>query len=467
MYSIQQVQDELRPENIDVFLERIRKDPLFFVENVLGGALWEKEKEILNSVRDNAVTAVRSCHASGKSYTSARVVVWWLTAFPDSVVITTAPTFRQVKEILWREIHSAIKDKGVFPPEVVLDTQINISPAWFALGLSSDKSDQFQGFHSPHLLAVVDEASGVSNEIFEAVDGLVPERVLLLGNPLSNQGRFADSFKMPNVSKIHISAFDTPNVKEGVRRIAGLITMQDVDKIRTYYGEDSDVYRVRILGEFPKQDADSLISVDDVSKAMERDVPVLPYWEKKMGVDPARFGDDRTVIVVRQMEKVIRKEVFVSLDTMAITGHVLNIAKEERVLSQNINVDEIGIGAGIVDRLREQGWRVQGVNVGEKAKDDEHYANLRAELYDAGIKPWLKTGSIPKDDDFYELASIRYKFNSQGQMLLEKKEDMKKRGMKSPDVADALALTFSVSDTMFSMPEQSAPIEGYFPELGI
>ncbi len=455
------------PEEISEFQLKIREDPKWFVENVLGGQLWEKELEILDSVKNHRDTAVRSCHASGKTFTAARIANWWLCSYTDSVVITTAPTFRQVKEILWREIRSAVAGKHIYPENAVLDTQINLGENWFALGLSTDRSDQFQGFHSPHLLFIGDESSGIPEEIFQAVDGLAPEKTLLLGNPLHNQGTFADSFKRDGVSKIHISAFDTPNIKAGSRMIPGLITTEDVNTIKQKYGEDSDVYRVRVLGEFPLQDSDSLIGVDAVAKAMEREVSVLPQWEKKMGVDPARFGDDRTVILVRQMEKVIRKDVFVSLDTMAITGHVLNIAKEEFVKGENINVDEIGIGAGIVDRLREQGWRVNGVNVGTKAEDDEHYANLRAELYDAKVKPWLKTGSLPKDDDFYELANIRYKFNSTGKLILEKKEDMKKRGLPSPDVADALSLTFASSQEMFSMPQQSAPAEGYYPTLGL
>jgi hypothetical protein len=235
--------------------------------------------------------------------------------------------------------------------------------------------------------------------------------------------------------------------------------------MKSYYGEDSDVYRVRVLGEFPKADVDSLISVDEVYKAIQREVTVVPQWEKKMGVDVARFGDDRTAILVRQMEKVIRKEIFFGLDTMQITGHVLRIAKEEVVRPDNISVDVIGIGAGVVDRLREQGWHVEGVNVGEQAADHEHYANARAELY-VKVKEWLKTGSFPKDDDFYELANVKYKFNSKGQLQIESKDDMKKRGLASPDVADALMLTFA-SSGFFVMPGQSKPLEGYYPTLGL
>jgi len=436
-------------------------DPVFFVENVLGQELWDKEKEILESVRDFPETSVKSCHASGKTFTAAMIIHWWLCGESDSIAITTAPTFRQVKEILWREIRSVIQGKGIYPQDTVLDTQINLGPKWFALGLSTDRPDQFQGFHSKRLLVVGDEASGITQEIYEATDGLAATRYLWIGNPLKNEGRFADSFKNTKVHKITISAFDTPNVKEGKSVIPGLITSADVERMKSYYGEDSDVYRVRILGEFPLADVDSIIGVDEVSKAINRVVDVKSAWEKKMGVDVARFGDDRSVIIIRQMEKVIRKEIFSSLDTMQITGHVLRIANEERVLSRNINVDVIGIGAGVVDRLREQGWDVSGVNVGEQAQDVEHYLNLRAELYAGKLKEWIKTADLLNDDDFYELANIKYKFNSKGQLQIESKDDMKKRGLSSPDVADALMLTFA-NPTMFFIPQQSQPLKPYY-----
>ena len=322
--------------------EELKQDPIYYSKEILKTELWEKEKEILQALKDYKEVSVKSCHASGKTFTAAIAVHWWL-AKEDSIVITTAPTFRQVKEILWREIRSAVIGKGIYPEATILDTQINLRDKWFALGLSTDRPDQFQGFHSANLLVVVDEASGVTQEIYEAIDGLSPTKILLIGNPLKNEGRFADSFKNTLVHKITISAFDTPNVKEGRSVIPGLITSGDVERMKSYYGEDSDVYRVRILGEFPLADVDSLISVDDIAKAIQRQVDVKKQWEKKMGVDVARFGDDRSAIVIRQMEKVLRKEVFSSLDTMQITGNVLRIAKEEGIQAQNINIDVIYI----------------------------------------------------------------------------------------------------------------------------
>src|SRR3990167_9260049 len=444
------------------FQNKIRQDPVFFIEKVLGNPLWEKQKEILEAVRDNHEVAVRSCHASGKSYVAGRIVHWWLNAYTDSVVITTAPTFRQVKEVLWREIKGSVIGKHIYPEKAILDTSINISPQWFALGLSTDKPDQFQGFHSPHLMVLIDEASGIQPEIEEAIDGLTPEKIVRIGQPLSNLGRFADSFRMAGVKKMQISALDTPNVKEQRLVIPGLITQQDIENFKLRYGEDSDVYRVRVLGEFPKQDSDSLISVQDVSAAIQREVKVIPSFEKKMGVDVARFGNDRTAILVRQMEKILRKDIFAGMDTMAITGRVLAIMKEEGIRPENVYVDTIGVGGGVYDRLREQGYRVTSVAVSESPKDKENYANLRAELYAGNVKEWIKTADLPNDDDFYELANIKYKFNSKGQMLIESKDDMKKRGVDSPDVADALMLTFA-SRGMIEIPKQSQPLEGFYP----
>lgn len=435
------------------FQSRIRNDPEWFSTEILKRPLWEKEREIMLALRDHNEVSVRSCNASGKSYTAGSIVHWWLLGNEDAVVITTAPTGRQVKEVLWREIKSACAGKNLYPKDAVLDVKINVSEKWFALGLSTDTPDQFQGFHSPHLLAVVDEASGIEPTIFEAIDGLKPEKILFLGNPMRTSGRFADSFKDVGVRKIAISAFDTPNVQAGRVVIPGLVAQEDVERIERKYGKESDVYRVRVLGEFPRAESDVLISMDDVAKAIERTVDVNKGFEKKMGVDIARYGDDRSAVVIRQKENVTRKEILIAQDTVEMAGHVIRIAKEENVLPTNINIDIIGLGVGTFDALKHQGWHVNGVNVSVTPDDTEHYANKRAELY-GRVKEWIATGSLIQDEDWYELTNIKYKFTANGKMLMESKEDMKKRGLSSPDVADALMLTFDTST--FSYGEASS-----------
>jgi hypothetical protein len=164
------------------------------------------------------------------------------------------------------------------------------------------------------------------------------------------------------------------------------------------------------------------------------------------------------------MERVVRKDVIQGADLMSLAGQIIKIAKEEFVRPENINLDIIGMGAGVVDRLREQGWRVNGINVAMPAKDSEHYANLRAEIYNM-VKDWIKKAQLTKDDDWYELTNVKYKFTSKGQMIMEKKEDMKKRGIPSPDVADALTLTFANQFVMYTA-QATPPVLPFYPDLG-
>ena len=170
-------------QQITELRERIRNEPVWFIENILKHNLSDKQQEIVNSVRDHYETAVRSCHGSGKTFTAADIVHWWLLSYDDAVVVTTAPTDRQVKEILWRDIRNGAAGKGLYPKDAVLDKQINLGDKWYAIGFATDRQDMMQGFHSPHLLIIIDEASGVTDQIYEAIDGLQPTRLLLLGNP--------------------------------------------------------------------------------------------------------------------------------------------------------------------------------------------------------------------------------------------------------------------------------------------
>jgi hypothetical protein len=282
----------------------------------------------------------------------------------------------------------------------------------------------------------------VPEKIFEAIDGLKPTKLLLLGNPLRNSGRFFKVFSEANVKKIHISAFDTPNVKQQKVIIPGLITLGDVQKFKERYGEDSDVYRVRVLGEFPKAEADSLISIDEIDKAIKREVVPIADWERRLGVDVARYGDDRTVFTVRQMDKVILKQTMSRKGNMEVAGQAITIARDMFITGPNIFIDGIGLGSGVIDAMREQGWNVNDVNSALPAEDTQHYGNLRAE-HAFKLKEWLKTGQLPNDDEYYEMTNIKYKFNHKGQILLESKEDIKKRGLPSPDAFDSLALTFA------------------------
>ena len=430
--------------------EKLKNDPNYFVEAVLGDSLWEKQREILEAVRDNRTTVVRSCHGAGKSYIAARTALWFLYTNKDSIVATTAPTFRQVQEILWREINSALANSKIALEGDISRTSINIAPKHFAIGLSTDEPNKFQGLHSKRVLFIGDEAAGIPEEIFEAANGILTgqdDRMLLIGNPTSLAGTFYDAFHQPSTYKIHIDYKDTPNIKAQKTIIPGLLTQEWVDAMVEEWGIDNPVFQSRVLGQFPEQGSDTLIPLLEIEKAVTRELETGN--ETFIGVDVARYGTDKTVFVIRKGENIEKIEKYSLEDTMQTSGRV----KALLMLYNNAiaRVDEVGVGAGVVDSLKEQGVKVQGINVGESAVDSEHFVNKRAENY-WNLRTRFLEGRIAIPDDselISQLANLKYKYTSKGQIQIESKEDMKKRGMKSPDVADALMLAFSDRDKKF------------------
>ena len=428
----------------------IYDNPLYFFTDILGVELWEKQIEILNSVKNNRRTAVRSCNSAGKTWFIARLAMWFISAFPHSVVINTAPTHRQVENQFWRHLRHAHKTSLRSVGGKVLKTQWNVDEDWFALGFSTQDGEggmeAFQGWHSKFILVIIDEASGVNKRVFEAVEGALAGgsvvRLVLIGNPTRNTGDFADAFKDPLYNKIHIAASDIPNVKAGKEIVPGLATREWVAEMKSKYGVDSDVYRVRVEGEFPLRNSDTLISLDSIEKAMDAERELYGD-EEVIGLDPARYGDDPAAFVYRKGNFAKVLEVIDKCDTMSLAGKGKNYLKQ--FPNAVLRIDIVGLGVGVFDRLKEQSdvaARVQGVNSGASPTDKEGYFNLRAEAWD-DTKAWLRDAVLEKHEGFYELAGPKYKITSQGKIQMESKEDMKKRGVKSPNVGDALVLTKS------------------------
>ena len=196
-------------------LAAVRRDPVGFLRDVLAFEAWSKQREIAESVRDFKRTAVRSAHGVGKTSIAARTILWFLAAFPYSKVISTAPTFSQLREQLWREVAVAYRRAEGFFDGALTDTRLELAPDWFAIGLSTDRPERFAGHHAEHLLLVVDEASGVDEAIFEAAEGFLTSegaRVLLIGNPTAMSGTFHRAFHAERAlwNTIAVSAFDTP-----------------------------------------------------------------------------------------------------------------------------------------------------------------------------------------------------------------------------------------------------------------
>ncbi len=443
---------------------------------MLNASLWAKQQEIIEAVRDHAEVYVPSCHASGKSFTAAHVALWFLYSHPNSIVVTTAPTGRQVKKILWQEIRRAHGKAPVPLGGTLLKQELQIDEKWYAFGFSSDEPTNFSGLHADWVLFIVDEATGIPPESWEAIDGVLSNEhahLLAIGNPTDGASEFAVRCAKggPGVAVLPISAYDTPNFTElGIIEadIASgtweekvkaadslphkyLVAPSWVAKVYKKYGADSAMYLSRVKGKFPTTGKDTLIPLAWIDRAVERwrdhteklrDGSATASGEKVLGVDVARFGTDATVRTFREGFYVAWQRETNQEDTMQTAGRVaLDLAEKE---GMSVNIDVIGLGAGVYDRLKEQGKPVHAINVAEAASDPEMFANLRAEGY-WHLRNLFETDAImiPPDDDLAdEITQLKYKVvSSSGKIRIEEKEEMKKRLGRSPDRADSLMLS--------------------------
>lgn len=425
----------------------------------MGDYLWSKQREILESLVAHRYTAVHSCHDSGKSFNASRAVSWWLSVHPpgSAFAVTTAPTWPQVKAILWREIIKA-HNSGKLDGRITLDcewymgqTDRGLERELVAYGRKPADYDQaaFQGIHAQYVLVIIDEACGVPKTLFDAVDTLVTNeaaRVLAIGNPDDPATQFAEVCKPGSGwNVIHIPYSDTPNFtgEDVPTELADqLISRTWVEERKKRWGEESPLYVSKVLGEFPEISDDTLISPKLIREAQERELP--GRHKGRYGLDVARLGRDETC-VYRNRGGVIRLEgAWHKQDTMRTAGRAAKII-EETFGSVPMNVDVIGIGAGVYDRINELGYPVHPFNASEKARRPKKFKNRRAEAY-WSLREGFEEGLVdldPADDDLAaQLGAIKYFITSKGQIQIESKEDMAKRGMPSPDRADAVMMSF-------------------------
>ncbi len=199
-----------------------RDDPVWWIEDTFNEKLWHKQKEIVRAINTNPRVMVKSCHSAGKSYVAAKTGIWFLETHSHSIVLTTAPTFRQVKQVLWQEIRRAYR--GAQKPvklnilKNLLKVEAQIDDKWYAFGFSTDDPDAFNGIHAEHILVIFDEASGIPPEIWESAKGVLSSgnaHLLGIGNPTDPSSMFAMEFKEKSIAyPIRISAYDTPNMTE-------------------------------------------------------------------------------------------------------------------------------------------------------------------------------------------------------------------------------------------------------------
>jgi hypothetical protein len=423
------------------------EDPVGYVRDVLQAEPDTWQIEALNAVRDHKRVAGASGHGIGKTAFVAWIIHWFMATRPNPQVVVTANTKNQLDSKTWRELAKWNQKalNGHWFEVKATRMELKDSPeTWFASAIpwTEHNSESFAGTHEEHVLVVFDEASAIADVIWDVVEGAMTTpgaRWVALGNPTRNTGRFRECWGRFR-HRWHTMQVDSRKAK-----------MADQTQIAEWiadYGEDSDFVRVRVKGEFPKSSSAQLISSALVDAAVEYKAVGYEKLPLILGVDVARFGDDQSVICARRGRKVYPLSKFRELDTMQVAGHV---AAAIRTLKPAlVNIDIGAMGAGVVDRLREQGYDVRGVNFGGQPVDKIKFANKRAEMWGEALE-WLKEGGdLPDDYELkQDLIGPEYSYTSSQQLLLEKKESMKRRGLSSPDCADAFALTFAaaVSDT--------------------
>lgn len=427
------------------------EDPVLFVKNVLRAEPDAWQAETLQALADGPRVAVRSGHGVGKTALESWVLLWFLFTRPYPKVPCTAPTEAQLHDLLWAEaskwLGKAPALKPYFEWQKTKIVQKQYPERWFATARTSNKPENIAGFHEEHLLFIIDEASGVPDDIFETIEGSLttPDaKLLMCGNPTKNSGVFHDAFFRDRslywVRKV--SCLDSPRVTE-----------EYAERLKKKYHEDSDVYRVRVLGEFPKGEPDTFIPLDIVEAAIMREIGT--EGELEIGADIARFGNDETVLAARVGLMMVYLKAYSKQDTMTTTGLIITLAKDlmkkYRKPRCTVKVDDDGVGGGVTDRLREV-IREQHLYItvvpchnGGISDDREHYENWGTESW-AHVRDLLQEGGIElmNDEDLIgQLTTRKYKITSKGKIVLETKEEMKKRGLNSPDRADAVVLAFA------------------------
>lgn len=461
--------------------KRWRADPELYTVQRLGMRPTWQQKAIINAIQsEGAKVTVRSGHNTGKSAASAGILLWFLETRDYSKIPCTAPSSHQLKDVLWAEVSKWIRKADSLSakrgdhPRLWLSNLFKVTndriydpsaKEWFAVARTSgrDNPDALQGFHASELqvsedgksilddhstgslLFIIDEASGVLDQVYEVAEGALASpgsRLLMLGNPTKLTGYFADSHRhnRGEFETIRLKTSDSPLADPNYRQ-----------KLVRKWGEGSNVVRVRADGEFPKQDDDVLISLEDAEAAIDRE-PYGDTTEIRLGVDVARFGSDRTVFTVRRGRDILYVEAQAKKDTMETAGKTKQLSDRFHCKPY---VDVIGVGAGVADRLTELGVEVVEVNVAKEApkrvrdEDEAQGFRLRDHLW-LEMARWFRDeqpslSGIDRDmaeDIAGEVSTVKYKLDSSGRIVVESKDEMKKRLGFSPDLADSLACTF-------------------------
>lgn len=442
-----------------------RKNPVLFAREVLLFEPDDWQKEALMDLAQNPKVAIKSGQGVGKTCMEAVALLWFLTCFPYPRIVATAPTKQQLHDVLWSEV-SKWMSRSVLLSAILKWTKTYIymignEKRWFAVARTATKPENMQGFHEDNMLFIIDEASGVADPIMEAVLGTLTgenNKLLMCGNPTRTSGTFFDAFHADRTLYQCRTVSSAASLRTNKQNIKSLIRK---------YGKDSNVVLVRVFGEFPRQEDDVFIALATTEQCMSRlyELPehiLLPNII--LGVDVARFGNDETIIYQNIQGRLKLAKHRRGQDLMATVGDIVSLYQAiikghpDYKRPVYVNIDDTGLGGGVTDRLREvvreeRLFRlvVVPINAAERIETDtkdgkeaaEHYNNITTHMW-AVLRELLEKKQIELEEDAETAAQIstrKYFMASNGKLELESKNEMKKRGLPSPDRADAAALS--------------------------
>lgn len=412
-------------------------DPVKFCNDVFERKLRDFQPEMLRAVRDNNRVAIKACRDAGKSACCAYAFWWWMATRPKSLLITTAPSGRQVKGGIWTEIRT-LWQSSILPSifkgwEVQQGAVVTTDPEWRAMGFSSDDPAKFEFGHAPHIMLIYDEAKIIDGAVRDSLQGLLTHkswRELAPSTPGGRSGWFYDAFAehRDQWSLMSISALDIPRLADWAQQM------------RDQYGEDAPIYRRQVLAEFAGEEDGGLIPLHFIEQCVDQGISMKGSWPKILAIDPAGQGSNETVVTYRWGPVILKQDAWSHRDEMETVGEVVRIAKGYR--PDVIVVDKPGLGGPIISRLREvldpTGFKrlIRPFNAGERARND-NYENLKTEV-GYYVRQLLRERQISIPDDamlIKQLAQYTLKLSSRGRERIVDPT-------KSPDRGDSLLMAF-------------------------
>lgn len=471
---------KFEPSEESLSFQKYQSDPIGYITEVLGVTLTPQQVEIAHALLEHPRVAVKSGHGVGKDFIAAALINWHYDSFNPSITISTAPTEKQLCDVLWSEVRKLrrnaplLKGRGLMPKAPRIDDG---ESGHYAVGYTASDAAPFQGRHEERVFIVFDEAEGIDKEFFEAAESMLTSencKFLCLYNPLDTSCAMFEEEMKNKFYVVSLSCLDHPNIQAELENkkppFPKAVRLAFIEEKLQAWCEEipnpdtptdfiwkekayrpNPLFEARVLGRWPTQSTESVWSEADFQRACEETYEKENLFTE-IGCDVARFGDDRTVIIARRGKTVIYHESFSKISTDQIAGRLKRLCQElalpyEEPTKIPVKIDDVGVGGGVVDQR--ENYNFIGINAGEKAVDETKYANRRSELWFATKEQEPNFSKLKKEkpDALYELRrqlmSVKYKYDSKGRKVIEPKEHLKKRLGYSPDDADALNLAFA------------------------